>query len=67
MNRAVMDFRTLSCNILNETLQGIGGDLYALGNSKILMMNEIVAVLERAKVKAVRFYLNSSKLERKKR
>jgi hypothetical protein len=39
--------------ILNDALRGFGQEYYAVGKSKILMMTEVVALLEKAKAKAV--------------
>ena len=47
------DFRSMSESILKEALNGLGGEFYAVGKTKILMRNELVALLEKAKYKAV--------------
>jgi len=49
MNRATTDFKSLADKILKDTLQGLGGDQYAVGTNKVLMMNGISSVLEKAK------------------
>jgi myosin heavy subunit len=56
MDKGSTDFRQLSSEIIKDTLLGFGSDLYAIGNTKILMRNEIVAVLDRAKGKAVTIF-----------
>lgn len=47
------DFKGLSKQILDELFRGRGCDeLFAIGKTKILMRNELVGLLEKAKAKA---------------
>ena len=48
------DFKELTKQIFREQIGDFGGEYYAYGNSKIFMKNEIYAVLEEARGKAVR-------------
>jgi myosin heavy subunit len=43
----------LARHIINEQIGDFGKDYYALGNTKIFMKNEIFAVLEEARTRAV--------------
>eukprot|EP00347_Sterkiella_histriomuscorum_P008181 403346072 len=50
MTKSTTDFKQLSVTILNEAFQGFK-EFYAVGKTKILMRNECVALLEKAKSK----------------
>jgi myosin heavy subunit len=42
------DFRQLSVNIVKDTLKDFASEYYALGNTKIFMMLEVVALFDKA-------------------
>jgi myosin heavy subunit len=67
MNKSTTDFKALSERILKDTLMGMGEEYYAIGNTKILMRNEILAILEKAKAKAVLLFITYIYIERIKR
>jgi len=52
MDKAKYNFRDLSLQILTQTSQGFCEEYFAVGNTKILLRNEVVSVLEFAKKKA---------------
>jgi hypothetical protein len=56
MDKSRFHFRDLSVNIVKDTLKENCKEYYALGNTKILMMLEVVALLDKAvqKVRAAR-------------
>ena len=52
MNRAEEDFESMAKQIMTSSMQGIGGEYYALGRFKILMMPEARTILDKCKDKA---------------
>ena len=54
-DKKMYDFRELSVKIVNDTLQQYCKEYYALGKTKVLMMFEVVALLDKAVQKAVSF------------
>jgi hypothetical protein len=54
-DKSAYNFRELSINIVRDQLKENCKDYYALGKSKIFMMLEVVALLDKAMQKAVSF------------
>ena len=46
MDKEAEDFKTLSGNIVIESMQGCGKEYYAIGNTKILMMPEARSIID---------------------
>jgi len=49
MNKSAVDFSTLAKTIVTESMQGLGKEFYANGNTKILMMPETKEILDKCK------------------